>query len=65
MYICVCNGIRERDVARALDEGATKVSDVYKHLHHRPVCGKCVPYTVDLVRAHRDTVRQALREAAE
>ena len=65
MYVCVCNGIRERDIQRALDEGVSTVSGIYRHLKHKPTCGKCVPFTVGIVKSHRTATADALLEAAE
>jgi bacterioferritin-associated ferredoxin len=54
MYVCLCNGITDRDFrAHAADESCT-ISDVYRSLGTKPRCGKCVPY-----------VRQLLRQAVE
>lgn len=54
MYVCLCNGITDRDFrAQAECEGCT-VSAVYRALGKRPQCGKCVPF-----------VRQLLREVVE
>ena len=54
MYVCLCNGITDRDFrAHAADENCT-VSTVYRSLGTKPRCGKCVPY-----------VRQLLRQAVE
>jgi bacterioferritin-associated ferredoxin len=52
MYICLCNGLTDRDV-RASCEGSCSVSMVYRALGCEPQCGKCVPY-----------VRQMLRQEA-
>lgn len=53
MYICICNALKEQEMAGAFRSGATCVSQVYKSLGCQPVCGKCVPY-----------VRENLRSAA-
>ena len=50
MYICLCNGLTDRDI-RARCEGGYSVAMVYRSLGCEPQCGKCVPY-----------VRQMLRE---
>lgn len=43
MYICICNCIKEKELAGALERGASCVSQVYQSLGCKPVCGKCVP----------------------
>jgi bacterioferritin-associated ferredoxin len=50
MYVCLCNGITDRDFrAHAVDENCT-VSTVYRSLGTKPRCGKCVPYVKQLLR---------------
>jgi bacterioferritin-associated ferredoxin len=52
MYVCLCNGLTDRDV-RNCAAGGCSVAMVYRSLGCEPQCGKCVPY-----------VRQMLRETA-
>ncbi len=61
MYVCNCNGIRERDARAAIDAGATKPVDIFRHCQARPCCAKCV---CDMRRMIQDT-REAFRLAAE
>jgi bacterioferritin-associated ferredoxin len=61
VYVCNCNGIRERDVRAALDQGAAKPSDVFRHCGSQPQCAKCVCDIRRMIQAER----QALRYAAE
>ena len=42
LYVCNCNGIRERDVRAAIDQGATRPVDVFRHADCKPQCAKCV-----------------------
>jgi bacterioferritin-associated ferredoxin len=42
VYVCNCNGIRERQVRAAIDQGAARPSDVFRHCQSRPQCAKCV-----------------------
>ena len=42
MYVCNCNGIRERDVRAALENGAERPSQVFRHYAAKPQCAKCV-----------------------
>jgi bacterioferritin-associated ferredoxin len=44
MYVCLCNCLKDKDMASAIENGAQCVSDVYKHHGCKPQCGKCVPY---------------------
>lgn len=48
MYICLCNSLREKDMAAAIESGAQCVSEIYKHHGCAPQCGKCVPYVREI-----------------
>ncbi len=61
MYVCNCNGIREREVQGAIDSGARRPADVFRHCGTEPQCAKCV---CDMRRMIQCT-HQALRHAAE
>jgi bacterioferritin-associated ferredoxin len=54
MYVCLCNGLRDRDLRPHISGGSCSVSMVYQACGCRPQCGKCVPF-----------VRQMLREGSE
>ena len=61
MYVCNCNGIRERQVRAAIDQGARRPVDVFRHCQTEAQCAKCV---CDMRRMIQDA-HQALRHAAE
>ena len=61
MYVCNCNGLRQRDVARAIEAGATRPKDVFDRHQCRPQCARCVCE----MRKILDEEREALRYAAE
>lgn len=61
MYVCNCNGIRERDVRAAIDQGACRPSEVFRHQGCRPQCAKCVCDMKDMI----ESQHIALRYAAE
>lgn len=44
MYVCLCNCLKDKDMASAIEKGAKRASDIYKHHGCKPQCGKCVPY---------------------
>ncbi len=44
MYVCNCNGIRERDIRRAvLEDGARTPRDVFRACGAEPQCRMCIP----------------------
>ena len=42
MYVCNCNGLRQRDVALAIEAGATKPRDIFTRHQCAAQCAKCV-----------------------
>ncbi|MBS0296681.1 MAG: (2Fe-2S)-binding protein [Proteobacteria bacterium] len=61
MYVCNCNGIRERQVRQAIEAGAKRPRDVFAAHDARPQCAKCV---CDMRRMIQDQA-EALALAAE
>jgi bacterioferritin-associated ferredoxin len=49
MYICLCNGITDRDVHRVAAGGDGTVAQIYRGLGCTPQCGKCVPVVREMV----------------
>ncbi|MEM7252592.1 MAG: (2Fe-2S)-binding protein [Pseudomonadota bacterium] len=41
MYICICNGVRERDIQAAVAEGATSFDELQEQLGVSTCCGTC------------------------
>ncbi len=52
MYVCLCNGFTERDVHRALAEGASSPGKVYRALETAPQCGRCKSQIKDMLGEH-------------
>lgn len=42
MYVCVCNAVTERQVYKAIDEGATTVKALSRQLGVGTQCGACI-----------------------
>ncbi len=61
LYVCNCNGIREREVRAAIDQGATRPAEVFRRCGAAPQCAKCVCDMRDMIAE----TREALRYAAE
>ena len=61
MYVCNCNGIRERDVRAAIAAGASRPAQIFKACDSAAQCARCV---CDM-RKMLDEEREALRFAAE
>jgi bacterioferritin-associated ferredoxin len=41
MYVCICNGLNERRIRQAVDNGARTAREVYRALGCEPQCGQC------------------------
>ena len=61
MYVCNCNGIRERQVRAAIAAGATRPAQIFKACDSAAQCARCV---CDMRKMLQDG-REALRFAAE
>ncbi|HAF82151.1 MULTISPECIES: bacterioferritin-associated ferredoxin [Brevundimonas] len=42
MYVCNCNGLRQRDVAQAIEAGAGRPRDIFERHQCQAQCAKCV-----------------------
>jgi len=42
LYVCNCNGLRQRDVALAIEAGASRPKDIFASHQCAPQCAKCV-----------------------
>lgn len=51
MYVCVCQGITDRQVREAIDRGARKLRDLREELGLCTDCGKCGPCARELLQA--------------
>jgi len=43
MYICVCNGLTDRQARSQSKSSFCSVGDFYRALGVKPKCGKCIP----------------------
>jgi bacterioferritin-associated ferredoxin len=59
MYVCNCNGIRERDVHQAIEAGAQKPVDVFRHCQGAAQCAKCVCDMRCMIQASKEALSYA------
>jgi bacterioferritin-associated ferredoxin len=59
VYVCNCNGIRERDVISAVDQGALRPAQVFRRYDGLPRCAKCVCQLRRLIEARRAVLQVA------
>lgn len=43
MYICICNGVTEREIRGAVSLGSATLQDLKRDLGIAACCGKCEP----------------------
>lgn len=65
MYVCNCNGIREREVRAAIAAGASRPAQIFKACGSEAQCARCVCDMRAILDDERATARQSLRFAAE
>ena len=49
MFVCICNGITERQVRTAIEQGAASVHDLRACLGVATSCGCCAKFAADLI----------------
>jgi len=59
MYVCNCNGIRERQVRDAIAAGARKPAEIFKACDAAAQCCRCVHEMRDMLVETRETLRFA------
>jgi bacterioferritin-associated ferredoxin len=64
MWVCICHGIRCRDVKDAAGNGAARVGDVFRQFDVRVRCGKCVPTICNLLKDEGQAANESTPPAA-
>jgi bacterioferritin-associated ferredoxin len=49
MFVCICNGVTERQIRAAIEEGAASVHDLSARLGVATGCGCCADFAADLL----------------
>lgn len=57
MYVCLCNGVTERDVLEAVEAGASNVEEVAYCTGAGTQCGSCVHRIAEMVGSPVHSVR--------
>jgi len=64
MYVCICNALKDRELAAA-SKGARTVAEVFRACGKRPQCGKCLPDVAEMIEASREKSGNVVKFAAE
>lgn len=54
MYVCICHGIRCRDVKEAAQKGIVQAEEVFRHFAVEPSCGRCLGTMCGMLDCQRD-----------
>ena len=60
MYVCICHGIKEKDIQKAVADGAESMRDLRKSLNVGSQCGKCISYASQVVQETREALNYNL-----
>ena len=50
MYVCVCRAVTDKDIHKAMAEGATTVRELKEKLRVTESCGSCLETVRDMVK---------------
>jgi bacterioferritin-associated ferredoxin len=59
LYVCNCNGIRERQARAAIAEGAARPAEIFRRCQAVARCAKCVCDLRRLIQEHESTLAYA------
>ncbi len=59
MYVCICNGLTDRDFRRAARSGALTVAKAFDHLGEKPECGRCFSCARQVIKDTRAEIEAA------
>lgn len=59
MYVCICQGITDRQIRRTVDQGARTLGEVQMKLPVGGCCGRCEGTARELIREHSEYACQA------
>jgi len=65
MYVCICNALRDKELAAAAGGDARTVAEVFRRCGRRPQCGKCLPDVAQMIEDARALETGAQSIAAE
>jgi len=52
MYVCICSGVTDSQIRRAISEGAASLSQLRRELAVAACCGRCAPMAREIIREH-------------
>jgi bacterioferritin-associated ferredoxin len=64
MYVCICRGITDAQIRRAVDQGAASLSQLRRELEVAACCGRCAPMARQIIRDHGRTAESGAEPVA-
>lgn len=58
MYVCLCRGVTDRAIARAINEGACTVEEVAVCTGAGTKCGRCRPEIAEMIASRTVALRR-------
>lgn len=49
MYVCVCQGVTDRQIREAIEDGANSMRKLCRELGVASCCGRCAPYAKEIL----------------
>lgn len=49
MFVCLCNGVTDRDIRKAVNKGASSVADLRVQLGVANNCGSCIAHAEEVI----------------
>ena len=65
MYVCNCNGIRERDVRAAIAAGASRPAQIFKACDGAAQCARCVCDMRQILDEERTNLGASMKQERE
>ena len=60
MYVCICNGVTDRQIREAAAAGCTTVAELTMRTGAGANCGSCVDMAMDVLQAAQPVSREPL-----
>ena len=54
MYVCVCHGVTDKDIAESIDLGNTTHKQLRDKLCVGKTCGQCIPVIKEMLKERED-----------
>lgn len=56
MYVCICNGISDKEIRKAVAAGAGTLQELHDKLGVASQCGTCAEHAMSIIDDHTDQV---------